>query len=199
MAGTAKAIDATKIHQGPGDLWIIAPAPDDTAQRLTLAADGTPDVAAHANCIHLGATMGGITTIIQEKLSPIEIDQADGPVLHIPVGVEMRIETELAQVNVDLLQHVLALGTYSTAAGYKQISIGGKLAITYLCVAAIAPKRSDPTKFIVSLLYKVLPQSGISILMGRDKPATNKVVFAGANDHTRSAGRQTGLIYETIA
>src|ERR1035437_6696347 len=110
---TAKAYDTTGIHQGPGDLWIIGVAPTDSAIRLTLASDGTPDSVTHAGSVCLGLTSGGINFTIKQKFSDIVVDQADGPVDTYVDDLEGMLEAELTQQSCDLLQQALSTGAYS--------------------------------------------------------------------------------------
>jgi hypothetical protein len=65
-------------------------------------------------------------------------------------------------------------------------------------VAAIAPKRSDATKVWVGMLYKVISGDGVSLVVSRAKQGTYKVTFTSLCDLARTAGRQQGIVYETI-
>lgn len=199
MAATAKGYDITQIRQGPGDLWVIGTAPTDTAVRLTLATDLTPDSVAHPNSVCLGLTAGGITTSIKHKVSEITVDQADAPVGAYTEMVEMTISTELTQQAMDLLQQAFNVAAYSTSAGsYKQLTTGGTGPVPTVCVAAIVPKKDAPTKAVVALMYVTIPVGGLQVLFARDKKSTHKVEFKGLTDLTRTAGKQIGVVYETI-
>lgn len=200
---TAKGYDITAIHQGPGDLWIIGGgAPSDSAQRLTLdIPTGTPDATAHPSSICLGTTAGGITTNIKVKLSDIVVDQAEAPVDAFMDAIDATIETELTQQSVDLLQNALTTGVYSTVAGppgYKQLTFGGINTVPTVCIAAITPKRTGTTLWIVSILYKCYSKGGIQIMMDRAKKSTHKIQITGQSDLARTAGRQIGNHYETL-
>lgn len=198
MPGIAKAYDATKIHQGPGDLWLIDPAPNDAAERLTLATDGTPDSTAHANSVHMGAIVSAVTSILKPKHELIQVDSFEGPVSVFVTELEMIIEAELAQLEMDKIAKGLGVGTYSTAAGYKQIVFGGDSAPAQVCVAAITKKRSDPTKFVVSMLYKAVGMGGAEFGFTRSKAGFWKASFRGLTDTARTSGKQIGIWYETI-
>jgi hypothetical protein len=50
----------------------------------------------------------------------------------------------------------------------------------------------------VGLLYKVISGDGVSLVISRAKPGTYKVTFTGLADLSRTAGRQQGIVYETI-
>src|SRR5579859_6632177 len=104
MAGTAKGYDVSQIHQGPGDIWIIGTPPTDTAVRLTLATDGTPDATAHPSSICLGTTESGVTLSIKDKMTPIKVDQFEAAVDTYLDAKDVMLEAELSQQGVDLLQ-----------------------------------------------------------------------------------------------
>ncbi len=198
MAGTAKAYVPAAMNQGPGDIWIIGTPPSDSAQRLTLAADGTPDATAHPSSIHLGATTGPITFNLKNKAKDIMADQFDAPIDKFVEAVEGTLEAEMAQQSVDLLQQAFSTGVYSTGTGYKQLTFGGIAQVPSVCVAAIAPKRMGAGLFLVSLLYKVATTDGFTVTYGRAKQSAHKLTFHGMVDITRTAGRQIGVQYETI-
>jgi hypothetical protein len=203
MAGTTRNYDIVHMHQGPGDLWIIGNPPVDSASpQLTLASDGTPDATAHANSIHMGGTDSAITIVTKPKIEAINIDQADGPVDDYLVSQEMSIEAELVQLDPALMQNAVPYGVYSTqtgASGYKQLTFGGQaLSSTFPCIACIAPKRAAPGKYIVAMLFKARGSIGLSTTIGRSKKTVYKAQFDGRIDLTRSAGRQMGIVYETL-
>lgn len=201
MAGTAKAYDVTQIHQGPGDLWVIpiGVAPTDTAVRLTLATDGTPDATAHAGSICLGLTKGGITFAVKQKFSDITVDQAEAPVDTYIESLDGSLEAELTQQGVTLLQNALTTGVFSTQAspGWNQLTLGGTSIVPVACVAAITPKRTGSGLFIVSMLYQATVQGGLQTLMARNKNSSHKVMFKGQSVLARTAGKQIGVHYET--
>lgn len=204
MAGTPKNYDVTHIHQGPGDLWIIgggAPA-DSATPQLTLAVDGTPDATAHPSSIHLGLTDSAITMTITPKIEDIMADQADGPVDRFLTNIsEMAIEAELQQLDPTIMQNAIPFGVYSTAGGYKQLTFGGQpipVAASAPCVALIAPKRAVAGKYIVTVLFKATGMVGLSTTIGRAKKAIYKSQWKGLTDLTRAAGRQIGVMYETL-
>lgn len=200
MAGTAKNYDITTIHQGPGDLWIIGTPPTDTAVRLTLATDGTPDATAHPQSVCLGLTEAGVTFSIKTKPAPIKADQFEAPIDSYQDELDGMLEAELSQQSVDLLQNALTVGTYATVVspGYKQLTFGGTSIIPTVCVAAIAPKRSGSGLFIVSMLYRASVVGGIQALMSRAKKSMHKIQFSGQSDISRTTGKQIGVHYETL-
>jgi hypothetical protein len=195
---TAKGYDVSGIHQGPGDLWVIATPPTDSAQRLVLASDGTPDSTTHGTCICFGLTKGGITFSATTKTTSITVDQAEAPVDKYVETVAASIEAELTQQSVDLLQNAMTTGVYATSTGYKQIAFGGISIVPTACIAAITPKRTGSGLFIVSMLYKADIEGLLTSVMARNKQSTHKVKFNGQSDLTRTSGKQIGIHYETI-
>lgn len=199
MAGTAKDLNVNEIHQGPGDLWVIGTPPNDAAVRLTLdAATLTPDSIAHPASVHLGAIASAITFVVTPKIEPIKLDQFDAPVDVFIAELDVKIEAEMAQTEMQKLQRAIGVATYSTAAGYKQATFGGTSVVPTLAIAAISPKRTDATKAIVALLYRVAATGGIQIMISRTKTSFYKVQFIGLTDLARTAGKQIGVVYETI-
>lgn len=201
MAATARNYDIMQIHQGPGDIWVIPSgvAPSDSAVRLTLATDGSPDATAHAGSICLGLTKGGITFAIKQKFSDISVDQVEAPVDTYVDDLEGSLEAELSQQGVTLLQNALTTGVFSTQAspGWNQLTFGGISVVPVACIAAITPKRTGSGLFIVSMLYQASAQGGLQALMARNKTSGHKVMFKGQSVLTRTAGKQIGVHYET--
>ena len=202
MAGTAKNYAPAKIQQGPGDLWLIgggAPA-DSATPQLTLAADGTPDAGAHPASIHLGLAASGITSGVKPKVTPITADNVDAAVAAYVAELAMTLEVELLQYDMALMQYACpGSGTYATAGGYKQITFGGSTTVLPLsCFALISPKRADPTKFIVSMLFQAYSPGPLQEVISRGKHTTWKLTLDAITDLTRTAGRQLGVLYETL-
>lgn len=199
MAGTAKDIVASEIHQGPGNLWKIATAPLDAAPRLVLASDGTPDATTHGACTHYGLINSAITASVKPKFSMLDLDQYEASFDAFVTDEEATIEAELAQTNPSLMASALGVGTYSSGSGYTQIVFGGNLVVPEVCVAAISPKRTSPLKHIVAVLYKAAATGGFQVVFGRSKMSTFKMKFIGLADFARTAGRQMGIVFETLA
>lgn len=199
MAGVPRSYNNAEVHQGPGELWIIDPAPTDAAERLTLTADGAPDDAVHANSKHLGAIASAITFECSPEVTAIELDQYEAPIAEYISKLNAKLVAELGQTEMQKLRYALGVANYSTASGYKQITFGGVTQIPEFCVAAISPKRTDSTKFIVACLYKTTATGGIKISISRRNPSFYTVEFTGHADLTRTAGKQVGIVYETIA
>lgn len=200
-AATPTNFNITKIHQGPGNLWIIGGGvPDSATPQLTMTG-GTPDSIAYPLSIHLGATEAGITVVVKPKMEDIKIDQADAPVARYMTALDMSMEADMSQLDPTIIANALPFATFSTqvSPGYNQLTFGGLLGpVPNLCVAMIAPKRTSPLLYIVSILFNGQGTIGLSTVIGRSKPSGNKAKFDGLADITRVAGRQIGVVYETI-
>ncbi|MDE2097866.1 MAG: hypothetical protein KGL39_11505 [Patescibacteria group bacterium] len=202
MSGVAKNYDLTQIVQGPADLWLIPTAyvPSDSALRLVLASDLSPDSVSQPGCIHLGATATAITTGLKPKIANIVLDQYDAPVDGFTEMLEATIEAEMAQTTSELLGVFLGVGTYSQASGVSdQLTFGGNLVVPTYCIAAISPARENPLLAWVSILYQCVSTGGIQVTMGRKKPSYYKAKFQGLASLTRSANQNQGIIYKTLA
>jgi hypothetical protein len=199
VAGTAKNFDVTRLQQGPGDLWIIGGGVVDSATpQLTLAVDGTPDSVAHPLSIHLGATDAGIAWATVPKFDDIGADQFDGPLTRYVQEQQASIEAELKQIDMAIMQQCQPYLTFSSAAGYKQLTGGGQVTLAAPCVALISPKLGAAGKFYVCVLFKAHGVLGVSLTFQRSKAAMYKAQFKGLVDPARTAGRQMFVQYETV-
>jgi len=202
MAGVLKNYDLTQIVQGPCDLWLIpnAYAPSDSALRLTLASDLSPDATAQPGCIHLGSVASAVTTGLKPKVANIVLDQYDAPVDGYTEMLTATIEAEMAQTTSELLGIFLGVGTYSQVASTSdQITFGGNLVVPTYCIAAISPAKENPLEAWVSMLYQCVSTGGFEVTMGRKKPSYYKVQFQGIESLTRTPGQAMGIIYKTLA
>jgi hypothetical protein len=155
-------------------IWTGLAVPS-AAARLTLDADGTPDATANPSAKHLGHTDAGLTVGGVESVVDFFADEVPGPIGSSVDTIEYTIAGSALQVqDEELLKFIMAnTGTYSTAAGYKQVTLGYKPAIVYASVAVIWPTPADPTKFSVFNLYNARNTSGFSFQLGRkSRPAT---------------------------
>lgn len=198
MAGTTKDINVQEIHQGPGDLWVIGTPPVDGTPRLVLASDGTPDSTTHGTCVHLGAIQSAITAVVKPKIGTISLDQYEADFDGFITELEATIEAEVAQTEAAKLQRALGVGTYATGGGYKHITFGGNLAVPTMCLAAISKKRVTGSKYIVATLFQAAAVGGFQVIFGRAKSSSYKAKFQGFSDLARTAGKQVGIVHETL-
>ena len=200
MAGGPKNYAITDVIQGAGEVWVIGNPPSDSAQRLTLASDGSPDATAHPGSVHLGAIQSAITTGVKPKIAPIKLDQYDAPFDGYVESLDASIAADMAQTGSSLLQRYLGVGVFASGSGYEQTTFGGVYTVPKACIAVISPTRQNPLQFVVSLLYSAYASGGFQVEMGKAKPAMSKIKFEGLTDFvvSRTAGQAVGLVYQTL-
>jgi phage-related tail fiber protein len=193
-------VDATKIHQGPGKLWLNVTVPTN-GSRLVIDASGEPTA---GTPLFAGATEGAATFVLAPKLEQITADQVAGAIDVVMTGEAESIEVTLKESDLAKLKNFVVHGAYTTGtdtnlpAGsqdYEEISFGGVLAIPKTSVAVISPRRDATGKFVVSQLYQAYQAEAIQLPFQRGKETTYKVKFEGLADPSRAAGDQVGKVY----
>ncbi len=193
-------VDATKIHQGPGNLWLGVTVPA-TGARLLIDSTGAPTA---GSPVFAGATNGAMTVVLTPKLEEISADQTAGPIDVVMTAEAAAVEVTLMQSDLANLKNFIVHGTYtvgtdaSLPAGsqaYEEIAFGGIIAIPKTSIAVISPRRDSPGKFVVSQLYQAYQAEAMQIPFQRGKETTYKVKFSGLADPTRPAGDQVGKLY----
>jgi hypothetical protein len=143
MAGTATNYDILAIPQGViAQIWTGMAVPAAGA-RATLFTDGTPDATANPSAINLGYTDAGLTVNATETSTDFFADEAPFPIGSSVDTAAVSITGTALQVNDEDVMKVLAanIATYSTAAGYKQFTLGFKSSLSTTGVAVIYPSR----------------------------------------------------------
>jgi hypothetical protein len=193
-------VDATKIHQGPGKLWLNVAVPA-SGSRLLINSTGAPTAGSPA---FAGATEGAATLLVAPKLDPIVADQVAAPVDVVMTGEAASIEVTLKESDLAKLKNFIVHGAFSSgtdaglpagAQDFEEIAFGGVIAIPKTSVAVISPRRDAPGKFVVSQLYQAYQAEAIQLPFQRSKETTYKVKFEGLGDPGRAAGDQVGKIY----
>jgi hypothetical protein len=193
-------IDATKIHQGPGKLWLGVQVPA-SGSRLAIDASGSPS---GGTPVFAGATDGATTVLLSPKLEPIAADQVAASIDVVMTGEAESIEVTLKESDLAKLKYFVAHGSFASgtdtnlppgAQTYEEISFGGIVQIPKTSVAVISPRRDAPSKFVVSQLYQAYQAEAIQLPFQRGKETIYKVKFEGLADPTRPAGDQVGKIY----
>lgn len=197
MAGTPNNFRLTGRVLGPGLVWAGLAVPAASA-RLTLAvvdAEGfiTPDATANPNAYAVGATKDGVTVSAKATRQKYFVDEIKPPVDTSLEQVEMSIAANLMGIADEKVSALVmaGFGTYSTAAGYKQNTIGF-VADAFTGIALIAPMREDPTKVFVFHIYKSINESGIAWKTGKSGLADTPVQFEGYAITTRTPADQLG-------
>lgn len=189
----------TQITNQHGWFWYDTATPGAGA-RLTLFSDGTPDATANPNAKHLGHTTEGWEMTAQKTSEDQTFDETpvaiDTVITDLPVGLAANLG-QTQDISGVLRYLVSGFGTYSTAAGYEQITIG-VIPITYAGVALIFPTKADPTKFMTYNLYKALNDSGLANQIRRRGLGNNPVAFKGFAITSRAAADQVGNFWKQI-
>jgi hypothetical protein len=199
MAGTAVSWKTTNIALNPGQLWANLAIPGAGA-RLTLDADGTPDATANPSALHLGATKAGAKFMVKSTVTNVQVDEFRAPISSFVDAVQMGISAELVGVtHSELLAFLLpGVGTYSTASGYKQVTIGSK-AIVYSSIACIFPLIEDVTKYGVFHIYSGLNDAGVEWAQARTELGGTPVSFVGYEITSRAVADTLGNVWKQIA
>jgi hypothetical protein len=193
-------VDATKIHQGPGKLWLSVAVPA-SGSRLLINSAGEPTA---GSPVFAGATEGATTVLISPKLETIGADQVAAPIDVVMTGEAASIEVTLKESDLAKLKNFVVNGVFTTgtdtglppgAQAYEEISFGGVLAIPKTSVAVISPRRDAAGKFVVSQLYSAYQAEAIQLPFQRGKETTYKVKFEGLADASRTAGDQVGKLF----
>jgi hypothetical protein len=193
-------VDATKIHQGPGKLWLNVSVPAN-GSRLVINAAGEPTA---GTPIFAGATEGAATVVLSPKLEQITADQVAAPIDVIMTGEAESIEVTLKESDLAKLKNFITHGTFSSgtdpnlpsgAQVYEEIAFGGILPVPKTSVAVISPRRDASGKFVVSQLYQAFQSEAVQLPFQRGKETTYKVKFEGLGDASRQVGDQVGKLY----
>ena len=193
-------VDATKIHQGPGKLWLSVSVPA-SGSRLIINASGEPTT---GTPVFAGATEGAATVALAPKLEPITADQVVGPIDVVMTGEAASIEVTMKESDLAKLKYFIVHGTFASgtdtglppgAQNYEEIAFGGVIAIPKTSVAVISPCRGTTNKYVVSQLYQAYQAETIQLPFQRGKETTYKVKFDGLADPSRPQGDQVGKIY----
>ena len=174
-------------------LWANLAVPAASA-RLTLDTDGTPDSTANPNAKHLGHTDAGLTVTARDTIQDWFADEVPYPIGSSLQSSEVMIEGAALQIADEEAMKIFGsgIGTYSTAAGYKQFQLGWKPTITYNSMAVIYPSPLDPTKFAVFNLYNARNTNGFQFQIGRKNRASTGFQIKGYGLTARAAADQLG-------
>lgn len=198
MAGTAVNWRGTALAQNATQLWGLLAIPG-AGGRITLHTDGTPESVANPTAFHYGVTRSGAKHTIKPTYQKYYADEFRNPLVTNVDEVEMSLAAELLAVtDMDVVKNLLAgIGTYATAAGYKQVTVGS-LAITYQCLASIFPLIEDPTKWGVFNLYSTINEQGIEWDQSRKALGGMPVKFQAFEITTRAASDTAGNFWKQI-
>ena len=202
MAGTATHYDPTLLTNAGifGAFWIGLAIPG-AGSRISLFTDGTPDATANPSAKHLGHTTEGWEMNAKADTEEQSVDEAVPPVDTIISSLSVALAANLAQtqdISGTLQYSISGFGTFSTAAGYEQITLGTPATLVYTPCALIFPSKADPTKFVIYNLYKSRNDSGIANQIKRKGMGNNPVAFKGYAITSRAAVDQLGNAWRQI-
>jgi hypothetical protein len=168
--------------------------------RLTLFTDGTPDATANPNAKHLGYTDAGMT--FTATSTPVEFfaDELGPPIKRGVDSVALSISATLLQTNDEEVEKLMLadIGTYSTASGYKQFTLGIKAALSYASFAVVFPSPQDATKYAVWHLYSAANTAGVTFTVGRKTRSGTPVTITGYAVDGRASADNLGNIWWQI-
>jgi hypothetical protein len=164
-----------------------------------LDADGTPDATANPTAFHFGATKAGAKLMIKGTFKKFSVDEFRAPIVTNVDAIEMGIAAELVGItDMDVMKNLLpGVGSYSTASGYKQITVGS-IAIVYQSVANIFPLIEDTTKYGIFNVYKSLNDNGVEWAQSRVELGFTPANFVGYEITTRAAADTLGNYWKQI-
>lgn len=199
MPATALNFNTAHIVNQYGWGWVGLAIPAAGA-RITLFTDGSPDATANPNAKHLGHTTEGWSFAATPEVDRLTADEAVAPIKVTTGAVEASIQgniiqlTDLSGVQQYLVQ---GMGTYGTAVGYEQITLG-LIAVTYTAAALIWPTEADATKFVIYNLYKAINVGGLGGTVRRRQLGSHPVNLSGIAITTRAAADQLGNYWKQI-
>lgn len=199
MPGTAVSWKTANIAQNAGQLWGNLAIPGAGA-RITLHTDGTPESVANPNATHYGATQEGAKLMVKPAFEKYYVDEFFNPIITNIGDTQAGISAAL--VGVTDMEFVIknmlpGVGTYSTAAGYKQVTMG-RIAIVYQSVAHIFPLIEDTTKWGIWNLYSALNDAGVEFAVGRKQLGFSPVSFVAYEITSRAATDTFGNYWKQI-
>jgi len=200
MPGTATNYDILTIPQGViAAVWTGLAIPTANT-RMTLHTDGTPESVANPSAINLGHTDAGVTVTATETQTDYFADELAAPIGSSLDQLTISISGTLLQVNDEDVIKVLGanIGTYGTAAGYKQFQLGMKATISYTSSAVIYPSPQDPTKFAVFHLYSSRNTAGFTYSLGRKTRAGTPFTLTGYGVSGRASADSYGNMWWQI-
>ncbi len=185
------AQDNTKIHWGPARIFLGVTAPaTGTPPTLLTHTSGVPGTGTE-----VGHTEGDATYKYKATKSEINSEQVLAPVDVMTTDEMASIEFVCQEQTYNTL--VTAFDNVGTVSdGAKDLFyFGGGTAILSpktQCVVLTSIQRNAPTKFIVTVLYKVYSANGIEWNISKTKKTLYKMVLVGLADTSRNDGDRLG-------
>ena len=188
-------LDITKTQKNPSKIWFGLAVPA-AATYLTIGADGTPDITQNPLAKLVGLTEKGASLNLQRSFTEEFYDEIKYALERSLDQIGGSIKAEAAQVlDVDLLTvATVGMGTPLAPVG-KLVWTLGENALSFTSIAAIAPTKADPTKFIVFHLYKAYNKADFDVALSRVERAKLPLDFMGVAIPTRAVGDTFGCLW----
>lgn len=207
MATITKTYDASKIFQGPVDVYAAIAAPTSSltptadANTLTLDSSGQPTDTGTAG-VHLGSVEGPSTISITEKVNEILDDQHENAIDAGFDSIEAEIDFNLKETALAKLLTLLTastLGARTLLAAQEVLQLGGKLdsAANPITLLLVSPRRDLAGKFLYAMAYKAFLNSALPFSFSRSKENVHKLKFRCVMDLARVAGDELMQIVRT--
>lgn len=198
------AADSSKIHLGPGDVWVtsdLTAAPtaggdlnDPTSSSLMTMASGftAPSTSASPSWRYVGFTNGPATLTYRPTFYMVETEQAFAEVITTPTAEEATLAATLLEADYRNLSVGMALATTEVNAGApvnNAVFVGGKTAVNLNVVVMLSRKRSGTGYFLLTL-YQAYSQEGVSLGFVRREEMKIAVTLRCLANATRPVGDQ---------
>lgn len=195
MASTI--LDITKTQKNPSRIWAGLAIPP-ASSYLTIGADGAPDATENPSRHLIGLTEKGALLNLQRSFTEEFYDEVKYALERNLDQIGGSIKCEAAQVlDSDLLTlATVGMGSALTPTGKKVWTLGEGV-LSFTSIAAIAPTKADPTKFVVFHLYKAYNKADFDVSLSRTERAKLPLEFVGVAIPTRAATDTFGVLYIT--
>jgi hypothetical protein len=207
------AADASKIHIGPGDLWITS----DLTAAPTLGGDLTdpttssvmamltnytaPSTTASPSWRYVGFTNGPSTLTYRPTYYMVQTEQAFAEVVVTPTGEETTLGCTLLESGYQNLAVGIGQGTTKVVTGppaYNAVFVGGK-ATTALSVVVLMSRHRSGTGYYVATLYQAYSDQGVALNFDRRSETRIGVSFRALANAARPVGDQLFQIADYAA
>lgn len=181
------ALDNTKIHQGTARIFLGVTAPTTgTPPTLLTHTAGVPGTGTE-----VGHTEGDAMWSYLLDKDEITSEQVLAPIDVAAKAEAIKLEFVCQEMTYNTL--ISAFDNVGTVTdGAKNLFYGGGgtavLSPKTQCVVLTSIQRNAPTKFIVTVLYKVYTAEGVKFNFGRTKKTTYKMTLIGLADTARNDG-----------
>jgi hypothetical protein len=190
-------LDITKTQKNPSRIWFGLAVPAASAY-LTIGATGIPDATENPNAKLVGLTEKGAMLTLSRSFTEEFYDEVKYALERNLDQIGGSLKCEANQVlDSDLISlATVGMGTPLTPTGKKAWTLG-ESALSFTSIAAIAPTKADPTKFVVFHLYQAYNKADFDVALSRTERSKLPLDFVGTAIPTRAATDTFGVIYIT--